>query len=220
MVWAAILSVALLLANGAFVALEFALVGARFSRLEPLAADGRRSAQLAVVAMRRLNVQLAGAQLGITLAEALELEPRLSALRDGDVKVRRVVDTALALAGVRAGQRLLIASAGAADDLVAQGGDCEAPQVLCVTPAPLTTRGEARMAAHLADGGDWAGLMVVTSWWHGHRADLHLAACLSIPYRIVVAGDPTASPGIRVIWREALGALDARLRPECRDLAP
>jgi len=68
MVWAAVLSVALLLANGAFVALEFALVGARFSRLEPLAADGRRSARLAVVAMRRLNVQLAGAQLGITLA--------------------------------------------------------------------------------------------------------------------------------------------------------
>jgi hypothetical protein len=130
------------------------------------------------------------------------------------------VDTALALAGVRAGQRLLIASAGAADDLVAQGGDCEAPEVRCVTPAPLTTRGEARMAAHLADVGDWAGLTVVTSWWHGHRADLHLAACLSIPYRIVVAGDPTASPGVRVIWREALGALDARLRPECRDLAP
>jgi len=68
MLAAAVLSVVLLLLNGAFVALEFALVGARYSRLEPMAAQGRRSAVLAVAAMRRLNMQLAGAQLGITLA--------------------------------------------------------------------------------------------------------------------------------------------------------
>lgn len=68
MATAAILSVLLLAVNGAFVALEFALVGARHSRLEPLAEKGRRSAVLAVGAMRRLNLQLAGSQLGITLA--------------------------------------------------------------------------------------------------------------------------------------------------------
>ncbi len=65
---AALVSVLLLLANAGFVALEFALVGARSTRLEPLAQQGRRSAVLALGAMRKLNLQLAGAQLGITLA--------------------------------------------------------------------------------------------------------------------------------------------------------
>jgi CBS domain containing-hemolysin-like protein len=65
---AAIGSVLLLVANGAFVAYEFAVVGSRQSRLEPLAADGRRTATVALAAMRDLNLQLAGAQLGITLA--------------------------------------------------------------------------------------------------------------------------------------------------------
>lgn len=68
MIAALVLSVVLLALNAAFVALEFALVGARRTRLEPLADQGRRSAVLALGAMRKLNVQLAGAQLGITLA--------------------------------------------------------------------------------------------------------------------------------------------------------
>jgi CBS domain containing-hemolysin-like protein len=68
MIAAAVLSVMLLMANAGFVAMEFALVGARSTRLEPLAAEGRRSAVLALAAMRKLNLQLAGAQLGITLA--------------------------------------------------------------------------------------------------------------------------------------------------------
>ncbi len=38
-------------------------------------------------------------QIGITLSEALEAEPRLAALRDGDPKVRRVIELALAVEG-------------------------------------------------------------------------------------------------------------------------
>jgi DNA polymerase-3 subunit alpha len=38
-------------------------------------------------------------QLGIKLAEALEAEPRLAALREGDPKVRRVLDVAMAVEG-------------------------------------------------------------------------------------------------------------------------
>ncbi len=38
-------------------------------------------------------------QLGIKLAEALEQEPRLAALREGDPKVRRVLDVAMAVEG-------------------------------------------------------------------------------------------------------------------------
>jgi CBS domain containing-hemolysin-like protein len=68
MIAALVGSVLLLVANGAFVAYEFALVGSRQSLLEPMVGDGRRGAQLGLDAMRHLNLQLAGAQLGITLA--------------------------------------------------------------------------------------------------------------------------------------------------------
>ena len=70
-VWPFVAIVILLAVNGFFVALEFALVGARRSRLEPLAEDGNRSAQRGLDAMRELSVQLAGAQLGITIASLL-----------------------------------------------------------------------------------------------------------------------------------------------------
>jgi len=62
------LSVVLLAANAAFVAIEFALVGARPSRLAGLAEEGRRGAGVALASLRRLDYQLAGSQLGITLA--------------------------------------------------------------------------------------------------------------------------------------------------------
>jgi len=66
--WPFAVIVLLLAVNGFFVALEFALVGSRRSRLEPQAAAGDRSAMRALDAMRDLSVQLAGAQLGITVA--------------------------------------------------------------------------------------------------------------------------------------------------------
>jgi CBS domain containing-hemolysin-like protein len=62
------LSVALLLANAFFVAVEFALVASRRSTLEPMAAAGDRRARRSLAAVRDLNVQLAGSQLGITMA--------------------------------------------------------------------------------------------------------------------------------------------------------
>jgi CBS domain containing-hemolysin-like protein len=58
----------LLLANAYFVAVEFAFVTSRRERLEPLAQSGRRSATVALGSMRHLSQQLAGAQLGITMA--------------------------------------------------------------------------------------------------------------------------------------------------------
>lgn len=69
--WPFVLIVVLLAVNGFFVALEFALVGSRRSRLEPLAATGDRSAQRALAAMSDLSIQLAGAQLGITIASLI-----------------------------------------------------------------------------------------------------------------------------------------------------
>ena len=65
---AGVVSVVLLAANAAFVAIEFALVGARPSRLAGLAEGGSRTAGMALASLRRLDYQLAGSQLGITLA--------------------------------------------------------------------------------------------------------------------------------------------------------
>ncbi len=58
----------LLLANGFFVATEFALIASRRTKLETLAEDGNRSAQVALDAHRDLALQLAGVQLGVTMA--------------------------------------------------------------------------------------------------------------------------------------------------------
>lgn len=64
------LGVAFLLvaANGFFVAAEFALVGARRTRIEAWANAGNRRAKLAHAAIQRLDHYISGTQLGITLA--------------------------------------------------------------------------------------------------------------------------------------------------------
>lgn len=59
-------AVGLLFLNGFFVAAEFALLAARRSRIEQLAAEGDRRARHALSGVRELSVMLAGAQLGIT----------------------------------------------------------------------------------------------------------------------------------------------------------
>ncbi len=63
-----VVGVVLVLFNAAFVATEFAIIASRSTLLEGLAEQGNRRARLAVRAMRRLSLQLAGAQLGVTMA--------------------------------------------------------------------------------------------------------------------------------------------------------
>jgi CBS domain containing-hemolysin-like protein len=58
----------LVLANGFFVASEFALVGVRRSRIEMLAARGSRSAQRLLMLLENLNTYISATQLGITMA--------------------------------------------------------------------------------------------------------------------------------------------------------
>ena len=70
-VWNLALAGALLVANGFFVAVEFALIASRRTKLEAMAERGSARARLAVGSMRNLNLQLAGAQLGITMASLL-----------------------------------------------------------------------------------------------------------------------------------------------------
>ncbi|MFV0317796.1 MAG: hemolysin family protein [Microthrixaceae bacterium] len=61
-----VVGVLLIVANGFFVAVEFALLAARRGRIEKWAEEGRTGAGSALTGMRSLNVQLAACQLGIT----------------------------------------------------------------------------------------------------------------------------------------------------------
>lgn len=99
----------LLCANAFFVASEFALVGSRALRLEMAAAEGDHRSRVALAAVRNLQLQLAGAQLGITMASlglgfvaepavADLLEPVVDALVDVPSGVLHTISSVLALA--------------------------------------------------------------------------------------------------------------------------
>ena len=61
----------LLVANGFFVAVEFALVAADRSKLQSMAEDGRFAARAAMSARKRLSFHLSAAQLGITVTSLI-----------------------------------------------------------------------------------------------------------------------------------------------------
>ncbi len=82
--------VVLVLANAFFVAAEFALVGARRTRLDEMARAGDGKARLARRAVQSLDRYISATQLGITLA-SLGLgwigEPALAGLIDGRIQL-------------------------------------------------------------------------------------------------------------------------------------
>ena len=87
----------LVLANGFFVASEFALVGVRRSRIETLAKGGNRKAKRLLPLISNLNAYISATQLGITLA-SLALgwigEPAVAHLLEAPLK-GRISDTLL-----------------------------------------------------------------------------------------------------------------------------
>ncbi|HJR25183.1 MAG TPA: hemolysin family protein [Acidimicrobiales bacterium] len=90
MIGSLVLGLVLLVANGAFVAVEFALMASRRTALETMAEQGSARAKVALVSMRHLNLQLAGAQLGITMASLLlgyVAEPAVSHLIEDAIEV-------------------------------------------------------------------------------------------------------------------------------------
>jgi len=66
--WRLALALLLVLANAFFVAAEFALVGARRTRIDALAEQGSRRARMARTAIQNLDHYISGTQVGITLA--------------------------------------------------------------------------------------------------------------------------------------------------------
>jgi CBS domain containing-hemolysin-like protein len=83
---ALLIALVLLVSNGFFVAAEFALLAARRSRIEQLAAEGDKRARHALAGLRELSLMLAGAQLGITMCSlglGIIAEPAVAGLFEG-----------------------------------------------------------------------------------------------------------------------------------------
>ncbi|HEV3471868.1 MAG TPA: hemolysin family protein [Actinomycetota bacterium] len=86
MTWAFIVGIALLLANGFFVAAEFAVIAAGPSKLENLAAAGGIRAKAALRSANEVSLMLSAAQLGITMASlglGFVAEPAVAHLLEG-----------------------------------------------------------------------------------------------------------------------------------------
>ncbi len=87
--------VVLLLVNAFFVAAEFAVVSARRSQIEPRAADGKRSAIVALWALEHAGLMLATCQLGITVASLLILNV-------AEPSIHHLIETGFAFTGLPA----------------------------------------------------------------------------------------------------------------------
>jgi CBS domain containing-hemolysin-like protein len=111
--WAGLATMVVLLAlNGFFVAAEFAMLAARRSRIEQLAADGDRRAKHTLAGLRELSMMLAGAQLGITICSlglGAVAEPALAAIIEGVLgEVFTLSDTTLHIIGFTFGLSIVV----------------------------------------------------------------------------------------------------------------
>ena len=85
-------------------------------------------------------------------------------------------------------------------------------EVLCPTPDPVTTRGEARAIGKVAAERGWDSVIAVTSSYHIARAELVLGRCF--PGRIQAVGvtkDMPRSRWLRLARHEVAGHLAYRL---------
>ena len=97
----------LVLLNAFFVAAEFALVAVRRSRIDQMAGEGDRSAQVVQRALSQLDRYISGTQLGITLAS-------LALGWIGEPAIASLVDRALRLVGIQPAPGALHTAAGIA----------------------------------------------------------------------------------------------------------
>ena len=97
----------LVLLNAFFVAAEFALVAVRRSRIDQMASEGDRSAQVVQRALVQLDRYISGTQLGITLAS-------LALGWIGEPAIAVLVDRGLHLVGINPGPGAVHTGAGIA----------------------------------------------------------------------------------------------------------
>jgi uncharacterized SAM-binding protein YcdF (DUF218 family) len=87
----------------------------------------------------------------------------------------------------------LLISAGRELDADDADGLCAEPQpfeVVCFTPQPDTTRGEARALAEIARRRDWDAVAVVTSTYHVSRARMLVERCYGGRLDVIAATPP------------------------------
>ncbi|MBH0131403.1 hemolysin family protein [Salinibacterium sp. NK8237] len=92
-VWGIVWLFILLVINAFFVGAEFAVISARRSQIEPLAASGSRSAKTALWAMEHATLMLAACQLGITVCSLLILNV-------SEPAIHHLLEVPLALTGL------------------------------------------------------------------------------------------------------------------------
>jgi uncharacterized SAM-binding protein YcdF (DUF218 family) len=90
-------------------------------------------------------------------------------------------------------------------------------ELVCPTPRPSTTRGEAHTFRDLATARGWRRVVVVTSTYHAPRARLLVGRCLPGTDVTVVTARPRIGPvkWLRVLLHEAGGLLVTALRRGC-----
>jgi uncharacterized SAM-binding protein YcdF (DUF218 family) len=102
------------------------------------------------------------------------------------------LEEARALMARRVAPALAI-STGRELDMDEAGDLCTEPQpfeVVCFTPRPDTTRGEARALARLARENGWNEVVLVTSTYHATRARMLLERCFDGRVKVVAASPP------------------------------
>lgn len=127
---ALVLTVALLLLNGLFVAAEFALVAARRSAVETAAEAGSRGAAATLRAMERVSLMMAGAQLGITVCSlglGAVSEPAIARLLEPAFHVAGVPDVARHTAAAALALALVTALHVTIGELVPKNATLAAP---------------------------------------------------------------------------------------------
>lgn len=90
------------------------------------------------------------------------------------------------------------------------------PDIICFTPDPLNTRGEADAIGLLATKNQWSSIVVVTSKYHVARSERLLNQCT--PSKVQMVGtDPQFTPlqWLRRFVIETGGLLTVFLDPEC-----
>ena len=97
----------------------------------------------------------------------------------------------------------LVLSAGSIIHGHARGIICA--QVVCLRPDPLTTAGEARGMAALADEHGWETIVVATSRFHVNRSRLLFRQCLDDVAVVGTDADPWTDAPLRTTLRELVG---------------
>jgi CBS domain containing-hemolysin-like protein len=139
--WAVLLvAVALLAGNAFFVAVEFALLAARQTRVERMVEEGRFGAPTALRQMRSLNLQLATCQLGITVMSLLLgwlVEPSIGHVVEGWVGASPIPPAVGAVLGVAIALVIVAFFHMVLGEMVPKSVALTAPERVATVLAPL-----------------------------------------------------------------------------------